>query len=107
MSQTAAMRTFGTCASDFMSARQRPPVPIRPTLSVSLAPRAFAAGAPNAASPAAAPAEDFRNDRRDGSRGGVIVGESRRVVPATGVGERFGADSGAEYPAVGRSTTDR
>ena len=37
MSQTAAIRTPGTLASDFISVRQRPPVPRQATSSVSLA----------------------------------------------------------------------
>src|SRR5271167_4440717 len=67
MSQTAAMRTLGIVASDFMRVRQRPPVPMQPTLSVSLGEReASTAGAPIAVS-AAAVADVFRNERRDTS----------------------------------------
>src|SRR5229473_3036924 len=67
MSQTAAMRTFGILASDCIKVRQRPPVPMQPTLSVSFAPSALTAGIPNAASPAATPAEVFSMERRETS----------------------------------------
>src|SRR5947209_2820083 len=60
-SQTAAMRTLGTLASACISWRQRPPVPIRPTLSVSLAPQARGV---TAAAVRAAAAEVFRKARR-------------------------------------------
>ena len=70
MSQTAAMRTLGIVASDFMRVRQRPPVPMQPTLSVSLAEReARTAGAPIAVSAAVA-AEVFRKERRERDIGG-------------------------------------
>src|SRR5688572_134138 len=61
MSQTAVMRTLGIVARDFMRCRQRPPVPMQPTLSVSLAPRTFRAGTANVPAMAA----DFRNERRE------------------------------------------
>src|SRR5579871_6985900 len=60
MSQTAARRTLGTLASDFISARQRPPVPMQPTFNVSLAPRTLAPGTVKAA----VAAEVFRKERR-------------------------------------------
>src|SRR5260370_28543319 len=68
MSQTAAMRTLGTWASAFISARQRPPVPIRPTWMVSLAPSTLTAGTPKAARPAAVAADLFRKERRESRR---------------------------------------
>src|SRR5438477_10051429 len=70
-SQTAAMRTLGTFASACISWRQRPPVPIRPTLSVSLAPQARGV---TAAALRAAAAEVFRKARRDTDGRGVIGG---------------------------------
>src|SRR5262249_11967530 len=60
-SQTAAMRTSGTLTSDFMRKRARPPVPITPTRSASLAPRTR----PVATADAATAAEVFRKERRE------------------------------------------
>src|SRR5581483_3890601 len=53
------MRTLGTFARACIRWRQRPPVPIRPTLMRSLAPWAPSAGAASAAA-----AEVWRNERR-------------------------------------------
>src|SRR5438552_3848881 len=64
----AAMRTLGTRARDSISLRQRPPVPMQPTLMRSLAPTALTAGTANAAAPAVA-AEVFRNERRETPNG--------------------------------------
>src|SRR5258708_38966580 len=92
MSQTAAMRTLGTWASAFISARQRPPVPIRPTWMVSLAPRTLTAGTPKAASPAAVAAELFRKERRESRRFADMVQTSWL--------EQAGAGGGQFYPTT-------
>src|SRR5437870_4917541 len=69
MSQTAAMRTLGMVAKDFIRCWQRPPVPMQPTLRVSPAPRALTAGTPNAPATAA----DFRNERRETCAGTAMI----------------------------------
>src|SRR5437899_7804194 len=74
MSQRAAMRASGMRARARIKCWHRPPVPIRPMLSFSLAPKTLTAGTPKAASPAAVAAEVFRNERRD-SFGSVGMGE--------------------------------
>src|SRR4051794_28432033 len=71
------MRTLGTRARACIKARQRPPVPMQPTLMRSLAPAALAAGAANAAP--VVRAEDFRKERRD-----------REIIPMLFLLERFG-----------------
>src|SRR5437588_8277361 len=68
-SQTAAMRTLGTFASACIRWRQRPPVPIRPTFNVSLAPQARGV---TAAALRAAAAEVFRKARRETDGRGVM-----------------------------------
>src|SRR5262245_60537993 len=59
------MRTPSMLASDFISARQRPPVPRQPTCSASLGPRTLTAGTPSAATPAAR----RRKERRERDMG--------------------------------------
>src|SRR5438128_1026412 len=63
MSHTAVMRTPGTLASAVIKCRQRPPVPIQPTRSVSLAPSTLAAA--GAAQVARLAAVVFRKERRE------------------------------------------
>src|SRR5579872_7235272 len=65
MSQTAAIRTLGICASDFIKNRHRPPVPMQATLSVSLAanPKADSVASP-ANNPAEAAPDAWRKSRR-------------------------------------------
>src|SRR5207244_10727194 len=82
MSQTAAMRVLGTLARAFISAWQRPPVPIRPIWSWSLAPRTLTAGTPKADRPAVAAAVVLRKERRGRAEGFMMRAGER------GVGER-------------------
>src|SRR5579859_3408089 len=67
------MRTLGILTSVLIRCWQRPPVPMQPTLIVSLAPRTLMAGAANAV----AAAEDFRKERRVSWRRGFMAESSR------------------------------
>ena len=84
MSQTAAIRTPGTCASDFISVRQRPPVPMHATSSVSFAMN------PRANSP-----EPRRRDRR---RASPDPPDRAEKIPP-----RFGLRAHGLSPVVGGS----
>src|SRR5437763_9493510 len=66
MSHTAIIFTPGIVASDCISRRQRPPVPMQPTVIVSLAAKPFAVAVyPAVIAPAAAMLNDSNKSRRE------------------------------------------
>src|SRR6185436_14175267 len=101
MSQTAVMRTLGMVARDFIRCRQRPPVPMQPTLRVSPAPRTFRAGTPNAPATAA----DLRNERRETCAGTAMIDLPFVTLSASREGrqrcERRGAALSLSYVSCG------
>src|SRR3954463_1469299 len=99
MSHTEVIFTLGIVASDCMSLRQRPPVPMQPTVIVSLAAKPFAvAEYPAVIAPAAAMPSDSNRSRREMGIGTFSVFPRQRKTkyvlemlgPADAVGQEIG-----------------